>query len=248
MSVLAVIPARFQSSRFPGKPLVDILGKSMIQRVYEQTSKVTQVDQVIVATDDQRIYDHLKQLDIEVEMTSAAHPSGTDRCAEVARRHSAYQVILNVQGDEPFIQPEQIDLVLQPLLQQKASISTLAKKIDSTASLTNPNVVKVVLNQKEEAIYFSRFPIPFQRDQVQADWLLYHTYFKHLGLYGFRRETLLDITTLERSPLETAESLEQLRWLENGYSIAVAETKLESHGIDTPEDLKRVVKLFGSQF
>ncbi|MEM8527594.1 MAG: 3-deoxy-manno-octulosonate cytidylyltransferase [Bacteroidota bacterium] len=243
MKVLAIIPARYQSTRFPGKPLVEIQGKSMIQRVYEQAMKANLVNQVVVATDDERIFKHIQELNYTVEMTRSDHQSGTDRCAEVAKKYTDYQIIVNVQGDEPFIAPKQIDAVIRPLLEQKAQISTLAKSISDLAILENPNVVKVVRNAMGNALYFSRSPIPFLRNLPRTAWLNQQLHFKHLGIYGFQRETLLKITQLPISILERAESLEQLRWLENGFSIAVELTDLESVGIDTPEDLEKIVRL-----
>ncbi|MEN0048540.1 MAG: 3-deoxy-manno-octulosonate cytidylyltransferase [Bacteroidota bacterium] len=240
MKVLAIVPARYQSTRFPGKPLVDIHGKSMIQRVYEQAKKASLVDEVIVATDDERIFQHVKNLNYVVEMTRSDHQSGTDRCAEVAQKYSEYEIIVNVQGDEPFIAPEQIDAVIRPLLKQKAQISTLAKAISDLATLENPNVVKVVQRADGNALYFSRSPIPFLRNLPKTEWLNRQLHYKHLGIYGFQREALLTVTQLSPSKLEQAESLEQLRWLDNGYSIAVALTEIESFGIDTPEDLEKV--------
>lgn len=243
MKVLVIIPARYQSTRFPGKPLVDIDGKSMIQRVYEQAMKASLVDEVVVATDDERIFQHIKGLKYAVEMTRSDHQSGTDRCAEVAKKYEGYEIIVNVQGDEPFIAPEQIDAVIQPLLAQKAQISTLAKAISDLETLENPNVVKVIRRADGNALYFSRSPVPFFRNLPKAEWLNQQLHYKHLGIYGFQRETLLAITQLPPSQLEQAESLEQLRWLENGYSIAVEMTEIESFAIDTPEDLEKVIRL-----
>lgn len=241
MKVLVTIPARYQSTRFPGKPLVDIQGKSMIQRVCEQAMKASLVDKVVVATDDERIFQHVNDLGYAVEMTNPNHQSGTDRCAEVAKKYKEYEIVVNVQGDEPFIAPEQIDMVIQPLLAKKAQISTLAKAISDLEMLENSNVVKVVRRADGNALYFSRSPIPFLRSVPQKDWLHQQLHYKHIGIYGFQRETLLVITQLPPSKLEQAESLEQLRWLENTYSIAVELTELESFGIDTQEDLEKVM-------
>ncbi|MEL6941544.1 MAG: 3-deoxy-manno-octulosonate cytidylyltransferase, partial [Bacteroidota bacterium] len=206
-----------------------------------QATKASLVDQVVVATDDDRIFQHLNSLGYAVEMTQANHQSGTDRCAEVAKKYEDYEIVVNVQGDEPFIAPEQINAVIQPLLEQKAQISTLAKKISELTVLENPNVVKVVRQANGNALYFSRSPIPFFRNIPKTEWLPQQAHYKHLGIYGFRRGTLLSITPLPLSKLEQAESLEQLRWLENGYSIAVALTELESFGIDTREDLEKAI-------
>jgi 3-deoxy-manno-octulosonate cytidylyltransferase (CMP-KDO synthetase) len=246
MKVLGVIPVRYHSSRFPAKALADIGGKSMVQRVYEQACQANKLDKVIVATDDERIYQHLEDMGCVVEMTSVMHQSGTDRCAEVANRHPSFQIVINIQGDEPFIQPQQIDKVIEPFFtDQQPAISTLAKKIDEEALLFNPNVVKVVVNRLGNAIYFSRATIPFVRQVESSEWLNYAVFFKHIGLYGFQREDLLNITQLPISALEKTESLEQLRWLDNGYTIAVSITDTETYGIDTPADLENVKKIMG---
>lgn len=238
--VLVVIPARWASTRFPGKPLANIQGKSMIQRVFEQVNKSSKINRVVVATDDARIFDHVKNFGGEVVMTREDHPSGTDRCAEVARQYPEAQLVINVQGDEPFIQPQQIDLLVDTLVHQTyANIATLAKQIDQKDRLFDPNVVKVVFSENFGAVYFSRHPIPFVRGVEPSHWLEHQTFFKHIGLYGFRRETLMEIAGLSPTPLERSESLEQLRWLEHGYRIAVGVTEWETLGIDTPEDLER---------
>jgi 3-deoxy-manno-octulosonate cytidylyltransferase (CMP-KDO synthetase) len=238
---LGIIPARFASTRFPGKPLTDIAGKSMIRRVYEQACQAKSLDKVVVATDDDRIFEHVESFGGAVMRTRADHPSGTDRCAEVARRFPGAQLILNIQGDEPFIQPEQIDLLTETLLRQsRFSIATLAKQIDDPALLQNPNLVKVVFSEKQGALYFSRHPIPFLRGTPPEHWLEHHTYYKHIGLYGFRRQALLRVARLAPTALERAESLEQLRWLEHGIRIAVGITEWETVGIDTPADLLRL--------
>lgn len=235
--VLAVIPARWASTRFPGKPLVNINGKSMIQRVCEQVNQSQMVHRVIVATDDLRIFDHVLAFGGEARMTLPEHPSGTDRCAEVARDFPEASYVLNVQGDEPFIQPQQIDLLAQTLITQQASIATLAKKIEKPEQLHNPNTVKVVFSQPAGAIYFSRHPIPYLRGQSPENWFEHQAYYKHIGLYGFQKDTLLQIAGLSPTPLEKSESLEQLRWLEHGFRIAVGITEFETLGIDTPDDL-----------
>lgn len=238
--VLAVIPARYASTRFPGKPLVDIGGKTMIRRVYEQVLLSKRVNAAVVATDDERIFEHVRSFGGEVRMTRADHPSGTDRCAEVVRYFPKATFILNVQGDEPFVQPEQIDLLADTLTgSSKFAIATLAKKIEQPDMLLNPNVVKVVFSANSGAVYFSRHAIPFVRSAAPDDWLAHHVFYKHIGLYGFRKNTLLRIARLSPTPLERAESLEQLRWLEHGLRIAVGITELETLGIDTPEDLAR---------
>lgn len=242
--ILAVIPARYASTRFPGKPLADIGGKTMIRRVYEQVSKSSRVDQAVVATDDLRIFDHVRSWGGEALMTRTDHPSGTDRCAEVTRRFPSAQFVLNVQGDEPFIQPEQIDLLADTLIgDRRFPIATLVKKIEQPEAIFNPNVVKAVFSQSGAAIYFSRHPVPFVRGAAPEEWWAQHTFYKHIGLYGFRKNTLLRIARLAPTPLERAESLEQLRWLEHGFRIRVGITELETAGIDTPEDLRRVEEL-----
>ncbi len=239
-----VIPARYASTRFPGKPLIDIQGKTMIQRVYEQACKSELATQVIVATDDERIFDHVQSFDGEVIMTSSSHKTGTERCAEVATSLEA-DIIINVQGDEPFIAPEQIDLLIDFLNKKpQFAIGTLAKRLELYEELCNPNTVKVILNQLEEAIYFSRHPIPFSRDDAPENWLTQHTYYKHIGMYGYRRDTLLHIAQLTPTPLEQAESLEQLRWMENGIRIGITTTNLDTISIDTPEDLSRIMSEF----
>lgn len=241
MKSLAIIPARFASTRFPGKPLVDIEGKPMIQHVYERTQQAALVDQVIVATDDERIHRAVEQFGGKVEMTATTHQSGTDRCAEVAQKYTDFDLIINVQGDEPFIRPEQIDQVLQPLIQHESfRISTLAKRVEVREQLLNPNVVKVVFNHQHAALYFSRNAVPYLRDVPVGNWLQQADFYKHLGIYAFRRAVLLEVANLAPSRLEQLEKLEQLRWLENGYAIYVEETQWESIGIDTPTDLARL--------
>jgi len=240
MQILGIIPARYASSRFPGKPLVDIDGKTMIQRVYEQ-ARLSQLDKVIVATDDQRIYEHVLGFGGQVCMTNKDHPSGTDRCAEVARTFKDFPLVLNIQGDEPFIQPEQINRAISLLKNNAdAQIGTLIKKIELATDLFNPNVVKAVIDNQNKALYFSRSPIPYLRSVDEKEWLIQHTYYKHIGLYVFQRKVLLEIANLQATKLEKAESLEQLRWLENGYHIVTAVTTKETIGIDTPEDLKNL--------
>ena len=237
---LGIIPARYASTRFPGKPLAEIGNKSMIQRVYEQASQST-LDKVIVATDDERIFKHMKELNARVIMTSPFHKSGSDRCAEVAALPEFERVkwIVNVQGDEPFIHPSQIDLVLAGLKNNPSfNISTLAKKIRSTEKLFDPNTVKVVFDKQGRALYFSRSPIPFVKNMPSTEWLTSGVFYKHIGIYGISKKTLLAITNLSQTALENRESLEQLRWLENGFPIGIQVTERETIGIDTPEDLR----------
>ncbi len=240
--VIAIIPARYASTRFPGKPLADIWGKSMLQRVWERAAQAAQVDRVLIATDDEHIYQHAAGFGGEVVMTRADHRSGTDRCAEVAAHLPEADIVLNIQGDEPFVQPDQIDLLVQTLRQAlTCPIATLVKRISAPEELFNPNVVKVVFSEHHQALYFSRHPIPYLRGVVPEEWLQVGTFYKHLGLYAFRREALLQMAQLASSPLEAAESLEQLRWLAHGYPIAVGITHTDSIGIDTPEDLQRLL-------
>ena len=241
MRILGIIPARFASTRFPGKPLADIGGKSMIRRVYEQCIKAKTITKVIVATDDERIAAHVREFG-EVIMTAADHPSGTDRCHEVLGRiGEKFDYVINIQGDEPFIDPSQIELVSH-LLDGKTELATLAKIIEEEEQVHNPNVVKAVTDKGGFALYFSRNPIPYQRSAGGQEWHGLHQYLKHIGIYAYRADILEKITSLPISPLEKSESLEQLRWLENGYRIKVGLTNLETAGIDTPEDLERAVK------
>jgi 3-deoxy-manno-octulosonate cytidylyltransferase (CMP-KDO synthetase) len=241
MKISGIIPARYASTRFPGKPLVDIGGKSMIQRVYEQASKSRLLSDVIVATDDQRIFDHVTGFGGTVRMTSGHHQSGTDRCAEVASSYIQSEVFINIQGDEPFIDPRQIDLLCQCFSEPDVSLATLVKQIKTEDELYSRNTPKVVISNKNEAIYFSRTPIPFLRDHQPEHWLAHQTYYKHIGIYGYSRQALMLITQLPVSNLEQAEALEQLRWIENGYRIKVAVTDIESIAIDTPADLHKAL-------
>ncbi len=240
MKILGIIPARYASSRFPGKPLVDINGRSMIHRVYEQSKKCNHLTEVIVATDDVRIYDHVLNFGGEAIMTSADHQSGTDRCAEVALQHPQYSVIINIQGDEPYIDPEQISKLAACFTAETTEIATLVKRVKSGEELFNTNSPKVVINKLSEAVYFSRSPLPHIRGQEPENWLKHFAYFKHIGIYGYRADILQHITKLPVSPLEKAESLEQLRWIENGFRIKIAETELETYAIDTPADLEKL--------
>jgi 3-deoxy-manno-octulosonate cytidylyltransferase (CMP-KDO synthetase) len=243
MNTLGIIPSRYASTRFPGKPLVDIAGKTMIQRVYEQAKKCGHLTEVIVATDDDRIFDHVIEFGGIAVMTSADHQSGTDRCAEVAQMHPTYDVIINIQGDEPYIEPEQINKLISCFYDTSTQIATLVKKVLTNEELNNTNSPKVIINKLSEAIYFSRSPLPHIRGQEPQNWLKQFTYFKHIGIYGYQADILQQITKLPVSSLEKAESLEQLRWIENGYKIKVAETELETYAIDTPEDLEKLSEL-----
>lgn len=239
MKTLGIIPARYNSTRFPGKPLANIGGKTMLQRVYEQAQLAKLLDAVIIATDDRRIFDHAVSLKANVIMTDPNHPSGTDRCAEVAKQIEGYDLIINIQGDEPFIEPASIDLVIE-LLQQEALIATLAKQIEVLSELNDRNVVKVSIDENRKALDFSRSPIPIIDAIPQNQWLQHGVFYKHIGLYGFRRDTLLEVTALPLGDREQTDSLEQLRWLDAGYPIYVNFTQAKTVSIDTPEDLKKI--------
>ncbi len=245
MKFVGIIPARYASTRFPGKPLADILGQPMIQRVYERASQV--LDTVVVATDDQRIYDAVVQFGGRVVMTSENHKTGTDRCCEALTKLSeTYDVIINIQGDEPFIAMEQIEALKNCFVSDQIQLATLVKPFDTNTSfveLENPNTPKVVLSQTGEAICFSRSVIPYVRGIDKDRWASAHTFYKHIGIYAYRADILEKITQMSQTPLEKAESLEQLRWLEHGLHIHTAVTLADNHSIDTPEDLERVIKL-----
>ena len=245
MKLLGIIPARYASSRFPGKPLVMIDGKSMIQRVYEQALKCKELSSVIIATDSEVIEKHVRAFQGYVVMTSIHHKSGTERCNEVleklgADQNDSFDIIINIQGDEPFFDPHQISELTDCFNIQDVQIATLVRKIKSNEELSDPNVVKVIFDKNYKAIYFSRLSIPFYRGKKMDEWLKERPYFKHIGIYSYRTKTLKEIVKLTMSPLEKAESLEQLRWIENGYSIHVRETEFESFAIDTPADLLKI--------
>ena len=245
MKFIGIIPARYASTRFPGKPLADMKGKYMIQRVYEQARKV--LDHVCVATDDDRIFNAVQSFGGEVVMASAQHRSGTDRCFEAYRTLGGHEdVVINIQGDEPFIKPEQIESLIACFDSPQIQIATLVRPFEASEgyeALANPNSPKVVLNERHEALYFSRSVIPYLRGVEPAEWLARHTYYKHIGMYGYRADVLGQITCLPQSSLELAESLEQLRWLQNGYTIKVGITTQETIGIDTPADLEKAIAL-----
>ena len=245
MKFIGIIPARYASTRFPGKPLADMKGKYMIQRVYEQARKV--LDHVCVATDDDRIFNAVRSFGGEVVMTSAQHRSGTDRCFEAYRTLGGHEdVVINIQGDEPFIKPEQIESLIACFDSPQIQIATLVRPFEASEgyeALANPNSPKVVLNERHEALCFSRSVIPYLRGVEPAEWLSRHTYYKHIGMYGYRADVLGQITCLPQSSLELAESLEQLRWLQNGYTIKVGITTQETIGIDTPADLEKAIAL-----
>ncbi len=243
MKILGIIPARYASSRFPGKPLVDIGGKSMIQRVYEQAKKCYDLTDVVVATDDERIFEHVKAFGGMAVMTGDQHQSGTDRCAEVALAHPEFDVVINIQGDEPYIDPIQISTLAGCFISPEVQLATLVKRVKTVEELHNANTPKVIVNTLSEAAYFSRSAIPHIRGEQPENWLEFYPFFKHIGIYGYRADVLQQITKLPISPLEKAESLEQLRWIENGYRIKVAETELETYAVDTPEDLDKLAPL-----
>lgn len=237
LSYCIIIPARYASTRFPGKPLAEIHGKSMIQRVYEAAASVATHDRVFIATDDVRIQNHAEAF-AKVIMTRAEHPSGTDRCAEAAQFiQQNCDIVINLQGDEPFIKPEQIELLLSLFDNPQVQIATLKKELFDADDIDNPNIVKVVCDRNNKALYFSRSRIPFRRETPENA-----EYYKHLGMYAYRKSVLQEITQLATSMLEETEKLEQLRWLENGYSIAVGETQWQSPAVDTPEDLEKAIQ------
>ncbi len=244
MNVIGIIPARFASSRFPGKMLAKIHGKTMIRHVYEQCLKATLLNTIVIATDDNKIKTECESFGAEVIMTSPEHPSGTDRCFEAIQKiNQQYDFIVNIQGDEPFIRPEQIDMLVSGL-KSKTELSTLIKKIDNNEILFSVGNVKVTFNTNNEALYFSRSVIPFLRNFPKEEWLNNHNFYEHVGLYAYRTDILKLICKLQPSKLELAESLEQLRWLENGYKIDLQETPYDSFCIETPEDLIAAEKIF----
>jgi 3-deoxy-manno-octulosonate cytidylyltransferase (CMP-KDO synthetase) len=241
LRILGIIPARYASTRFPAKALVDIQGKSMIQRVYEQSSKASVLTDLVVATDHEKIFEHVQSFGGRVVMTDTNHLSGTDRCKEALDLlKDKYNFIINIQGDEPFIKPEQIEN-LASCLTPDVELATLAIKIKTEEELFNPNTPKVIIDNSQNAIYFSRNPIPFIRSKPTGDWVGNHPFLRHVGIYVYRSDILAKVTQLSPSSLELAESLEQLRWIENGYKIKVQITQYDSHGIDTPEDLQRML-------
>ena len=242
LKILGIIPARYASTRFPAKPLAMLGGQMVVERVYRQVEGV--LDDVVVATDDERIRQAVQSFGGQCVMTSTAHRSGTDRCYEALTKvgFDRFDVVVNIQGDEPFIQPSQLQTVCACFSDPTVDIATLVKPFtpaDGIEALLNPNSPKVVVNNRMEALYFSRSVIPYLRGREPETWLQHHTYYKHIGLYAYRTQVLQAITALPQGTLELAESLEQLRWLENGYKIKVGLTDVETIGIDTPQDLQR---------
>lgn len=246
IKIVGVIPSRFASSRFPGKPLAMIHGKPMIQHVYERAASCGILSKVVVATDHDEIFNCVKSFGGEVMMTASTHQSGTDRCAEIMQKLAGngeeFDVLVNIQGDEPFIDPIQITKLAECFLEPKTDIATLVKQINDIDELLSPNTVKAVLNKNSKALYFSRQPLPYCRSEEDpSKWLEKGTYYKHIGIYAYRTNVLEEITQLPLSVLEKSESLEQLRWLDNGYEIYVSQTDIEGLSVDTPEDLEKLL-------
>ncbi len=250
MNILGIIPSRYASTRFPGKPLVRIGDRTMIRHVYEKASVA--LDELWVATDDQRIFDEIRNFDGNVVMTSTEHQSGTDRCREAldsieSQPGTRYDVVVNIQGDEPFVHPGMVRQLIDSFSDERTQISTLIKLIHDPEEVFDPNKPKVVRDHENFALYFSRSPIPYLRGIEKKDWIAHQSFYRHIGVYAYRAEVLREITRLDKGELESAESLEQLRWLEAGYRIKVNETGYDSPGIDTPEDLKRLLAAGGDQ-
>jgi len=247
MNIIGIIPSRYASTRFLGKPLAIIKGKSMVQRVYEQALKANNLSKVVVATDDDRIFNHVDSFGGEAVMTATSHTNGTSRCLEALeilesqQTASSFDAVINIQGDEPFIKPEDIDNLTSLFFDDEVDIATLTKKISRSDEINDPNTVKVVFDTNQFALYFSRQAIPFLRETPVDQWSTYHNFFKHIGLYGYRTDVLKKISQLPPSPLELSEKLEQLRWLENGFRIKVKTTDFESISVDTPDDLKNII-------
>lgn len=240
-TVIAVIPARYSSQRLPGKPLADIGGKPMIQHVYERALAASLVNEVLVATDDERILDAVSAFGGFAALTPVDIQSGSDRIAHVARSLQGADIIVNIQGDEPLIPSEMIDEAIRPMMQDRSlTTTTLIRRIESEAELHNPNLPKVVIDNDGSCLYFSRSPVPFLRDANGAEWISRHQYYKHIGLYVYRRDFLLRYAQMPQTPLEKAEKLEQLRILEHGFQIKAVVTSYDSVPVDTAEDLERV--------
>ena len=246
MKVLGIIPARYGSTRLPGKPMIKVKGKTIIQRVYERVARASVLNDLVVATDDVRIYNHVRKFGGNAIITSHTHRSGTMRCGEVIDKMPGADLIINVQGDEPLINPVEIDRLGEFLITDPAKqIGTLVKRIDTVSDIKDPSVAKVVVGRSGQLLYFSRSPIPYVRNHPVEQWLDHGIFYKHIGLYGYTRESLQDISHLESSNLEEAELLEQLNWLYHGHAIHALETDVESIGIDTPEDVALLEHILG---
>lgn len=237
MKVLGIIPARYESSRFPGKPLIDLKGKTMIQRVYEGALKSKKIDKLIVATDDERIVDEVIRFGGNIMLTSKDHPNGTQRCIEVLKSNTDFDIVINIQGDEPLVNFNQLDELLSAFENPEVEIATLGIKTNKSDELENPNRIKLITDFQNYALYFSRSKIPFERNNIFE-----YNYLRHIGLYAFRSEALIQIGSFEECQIENIESLEQLRWMYYGKKIKVVETEIETPNIDTPEDLNEVLK------
>lgn len=239
MRILGIIPARYGSTRFEGKPLALINGKMMIQRVYEQAKKADRLAEVVVATDDERIFNAVAGFGGKAVMTSADHKSGTDRCREVVEKIGAgFDAVINIQGDEPYINPLQINQIAELISDMDTPLASLCKPVHDADELASPNAVKVVFDKNGKALYFSRFAIPYLRNHVER------TFYKHIGIYAYKTDVLKEISALPQSGLELAESLEQLRWLENGYTVRMGVTEYESFSVDVPDDIVKIEKIF----
>ena len=239
MNILGIIPARYGSTRFEGKPLALINGKMMIQRVYEQTKKADRLTEVVVATDDERIYNAVVGFGGKAVMTSANHKSGTDRCCEVVDKiGNVFDAVINIQGDEPYINPQEINQIAELISDKDTQLASLCKPVYDEEELMSPNAVKVVFDKNGKALYFSRFAIPYLRNQIER------TFYKHIGIYAYKCDVLKKVAALPQSGLELAESLEQLRWLENGYTVRMGVTEFESFSVDVPDDIVKIEKIF----
>ncbi len=238
MKILGIIPARYASTRFPGKPLIDLKGKTMIQRVYERVYSSNLFTTVIVATDDKRIFDHVNSFGGNVTMTKSIHQTGTDRCGEVVENYSDYDIVVNIQGDEPLVDPMQLEQLLQAFNDKNVCIATLGTIKISPSEIKDSNRIKIVLNKDQNALYFSRAEIPFKRNELTE-----FSSIRHIGLYAFKIKTLQELVCIPETSLEKTESLEQLRWLFHGYPIRVVMTEIETPNIDVPEDVEDVIKL-----
>ncbi len=244
--IAGIIPARYASTRYPGKPLIDIQGKSMIQRVYEQAAQSKLLHKLVVATDDERILRHVQSFGGEAVMTSPDHANGTDRCLEALQQLGPdYTYVINIQGDEPFIDPQQIDELAAILKDGTTELATQMIPVSNHEELFDTGEVKIVLNDNMEALYFSRMVIPFIKGVDEKEWHLHFNYHRHVGMYAYRRDVLEKISQIPVSSLEQAESLEQLRWLQSGFKIKCVPTRFESHCIDTPGDVEKVLRRMG---